>query len=583
MIFFTYPNVRKLMKKTQKFYRYASLTFVSVLLSTLILSGIKPEIAYAANSYSDASLVEKARVWVMGRAVSECINNVGFETNNKRESDINDKGQWMWSKTGFDGSTNIGEWAADNTEDKSDDSRANCATAAKKTLELMGISGVDALCKMNDLADKEIWKRENGGGDCLSGATDLDFDEDNNDKRDTQIWNRFFADWMGVSKVEDALTNGMRFLIYRENFYQECSQDHGENWGTPREWKASDNESDKVYKLKWNLNRTAGDPGGADKDWYVVSGGNGKDHTVHIDGYGMLFNDDTATCKQLAERINDHADNYLEELGKSTDEGLETGAGSGTAEGESCWSNSGPLAWLLCSVLDVIDGAISLIDTWVNNLLFIDADQYNSNGVRDGNAIMRNIALLLLVPVMMFMVIGTALNFGPFDPYTVKKALPRMFVATIFIVLSLPITQFGVEVSNIVGQGAGNLLLSAGGVPSNYSLGTILGESGSNDTFGGLLLAGGIAASSIVSIGVLLSFASVALVALLIAFVILVMRQVLLTLLIVIAPLAIIVWIFPGNDKLWGVWKGTFIAMLMMYPLISLLVASGKFVANLIG
>ena len=79
--------------------------------------------------------------------------------------------------------------------------------------------------------------------------------------------------------------------------------------------------------------------------------------------------------------------------------------------------------------------------------------------------------------------------------------------------------------------------------------------------------------------GVLGSFALVTVVALLIGYVILVIRQVLLIMLLVLSPLAILVWIFPGNDKLWTIWKTTFIAMLMMFPLIMLLIASGRFFA----
>jgi hypothetical protein len=61
------------------------------------------------------------------------------------------------------------------------------------------------------------------------------------------------------------------------------------------------------------------------------------------------------------------------------------------------------------------------------------------------------------------------------------------------------------------------------------------------------------------------------------------MREVLIVTIIVVAPLAILAWVFPGNDKIWALWKTTFIAMLMMYPLISLLIASGKFVASIAG
>ena len=181
------------------------------------------------------------------------------------------------------------------------------------------------------------------------------------------------------------------------------------------------------------------------------------------------------------------------------------------------------------------------------------------------------------------MVIGTALNFGPFDPYTVKKALPRMFIAAMFIVLSLPITQFGVELSNNVGQGLGNLIVSS--VPEDQrvnSLQDILspGEAGG---FTALTLLGvaGAAATGALTIGIAASIALITLIALLLGFVILIMRQVLLLMLIVVAPLAILAWIFPGNDKLWGIWKTSFIAMLMMYPIIAILIASGKFVAGI--
>lgn len=259
-----------------------------------------------------------------------------------------------------------------------------------------------------------------------------------------------------------------------------------------------------------------------------------------------------------------------------------TGKGGSGGSDPSCYSESGPLAWVLCAALEALDGAIGALDTAINNLLFVNEDVYSSVDIEQSWAVIRNIALLVLVPMMVFMVIGTALNFGPFDPYTVKKALPRMLFAVVFIVLSLPVTQFGVELSNTVGQGAGNLILSAS--PNKVtSLHDIVAKTGANDSTGAAIfvplvlygLGGGI------TIGIVGSFAIVTLVALLIGFVILVMRQVLILMLIVVAPLAILVWIFPGNDKLWGIWKTTFIAMLMMYPLIAVLIASGRFVAGI--
>lgn len=576
------------MKKTQIAYRYLALMFVAVFVSITAITSIKPEIAEAATDYSSISLVEKARAWVMGRAISECIassdsqedaeDGSEFENENRSESDMN-KGKWLNDGEQVTG----GEWSADIVEGDSDDAVMFCDQAAEKMLDLMGYSAKDALCEMNDLAGKEVWERERG--DCRSGTGDFDFNEGENSETDTNIWNRLFAKWMGVSKVEDALTNGMRYLIYRENFFQECSRDHGKQWNSPREWASGDTEDKYTYKLKWNLNRTDGNTAGADKDWYVVSGGNDNQKKVWIDGFKMLFQDDNATCEQLAERINDHADDYLTELQASIDDGNTDTPGGGTGNNEpTCQSEGGAAAWFLCEILEVADRFIAFLDRQISSLLFIDRDVFDNETIDTAWSTMRNLALLILVPMMMFMVIGTALNFGPFDPYTVKKALPRMFVAVILISISLPLTQFAVQVSNAAGQGLGNIILSASPNEVKY-LSDIFSDGGgaTNETLGWGVIVAGLAGFAVAGIGALLSLGLVTIAGLLIGFIVLVMRQVLLIALMVIAPLAILVWIFPGNDKLWGVWKGTFIAMLLMYPIIAVLLATGKFVAGILG
>lgn len=592
MVCFEYSNVWKLMKKTQKLYRFTTLAFASLLLGTLLFTAAKPEIAYAVNNFSELSLRKKAEVWLMGRAVAKCIAIYGFENENKSESDM-DNGKWL-----NDGNKiNAGEWAADIVEGKSDDEETHCDQSAAKTLDLMGYSAKDALCKMNDLAGHTIWEREKGS-DCASGTGDFDFNEhdDKNDEKDTWIWNRLFVDWMGVKNPEDALNEGMEYIIYTETFYQECSEDHGEGWGTPREWKSGDKEDKYTYKLNWNLNRDDGNNGGADKEWYVTSSSDDKEKWVGVGGYNLLLPKqdlDWAKCKDLASRINARADNYLADLKTAQDAGNTPNSTDSNTDGDSlsgdtdptCESEGGAMAWIFCGLGRVIDGGIGLLDGWVNDLLFIDSTRYRDDNVADAWAVMRNIALLILVPMMMFMVIGTALNFGPFDPYTVKKSLPRMMVAVIFIVLSLPITQFGVQISNAFGQGLGNIIQNAAPT-SATSMSEILNQNKTGATeagFMGLVAVGvGVAVGSI-TIMVLLSFAVTTFAALLIGFVILVMRQVLVISLMVLAPLAILSWIFPGNDKLWGIWKGTFIAMLLMYPIIAILIASGRFVAGLFG
>ena len=251
-------------------------------------------------------------------------------------------------------------------------------------------------------------------------------------------------------------------------------------------------------------------------------------------------------------------------------------------ENQTCESTGEVLAWFICPFLKIIDGGAGFLSGQIEGLLNVKSDDYNDDTLRDSWRVMRNIALILLVPMMLFMVIGTALEFGPFDAYTVKKALPRMFIAVIFIVLSLPITQFFVNVSNIIGLGLEGIVLSATGEPQSLAAQY---SAGGGFLFTTLVGAGALAgiATGAITLGIVGSLALVTFVALLIGYVVLVVRQLLILVLMMIAPLAILVWIFPGNDKLWKIWKTTFIALLMMFPLIILLITSGKVFAGVIG
>ena len=73
---------------------------------------------------------------------------------------------------------------------------------------------------------------------------------------------------------------------------------------------------------------------------------------------------------------------------------------------------------------------------------------------------------------------------------------------------------------------------------------------------------------AVVAVGlipVLLLFLVSAGLALLIGFLALAFRQMLLIAFMVIAPLAILAWIFPGNDKLWKLWWNAFSKLLLLY------------------
>lgn len=329
-----------------------------------------------------------------------------------------------------------------------------------------------------------------------------------------------------------------------------------------------------------------GNPTGGSQVPIVATKSGGMPYTqgdVKAGGFIQPPTGEVITCDETVKRLRTYAQAYQTYLnGNPGQETTQIDPAATTLDKESCESLGNPLSWILCPGLALLDGGIYLLTQGIESLLNVDESKYNNDSLVQIWQVMRNIALLILVPMMLLMVIGTALEFGPFDAYTVKKALPRMVLAVMFITLSLPITQFFINVSNVVGVGIQGLVLSASDSPSSllelYDVGEATGLTGL--VVGGAIVAGGTGA---ITLGVIASLGLVAFVTLLIGFLVLIVRELLILVLMVVAPLAILVWIFPANDKLWKIWKTTFIALLMMFPLIMLLISSGKVFAGIIG
>lgn len=250
----------------------------------------------------------------------------------------------------------------------------------------------------------------------------------------------------------------------------------------------------------------------------------------------------------------------------------------------SCENNGGSMSWILCPILEMMDGVLSWLDSAITNVLEVPEDYFARNGsVHNAWRNIRNIAFIVLVPILLVMVIGTAMGFSFIDAYTVKRAMPRFVVAVIFIALSWEITSFLLTITNDVGRGIKGLIESPFSGGAEITLASIFNPSGGNAAALGLTaVIAGTAALGAINIGVLLSFAFVAVLGLLTGFVLLSLRQMLLIMLALLAPLAILAWIFPGNDRLWKLWWGTFSKLLLMFPLVMLLISAGRAFAVII-
>lgn len=262
-----------------------------------------------------------------------------------------------------------------------------------------------------------------------------------------------------------------------------------------------------------------------------------------------------------------------------------SGGETGVTEDDSCEATGGVMAWIICPVIKLLDAGIGYLDTKIGELLEVPPGRLSTPEMQAAQKRIRNFAYIILVPIMLVMVISTALGFEFISAYTVKKALPRLVIAAIFIAVSPQITGFLIDLTNAVGKGIAGLILQPLLGTSTASLSSILnpGQGAATSAGVGIFAVGAAIVIGPAIIGMLLSYAFVTFVVLFIAFAILGIRQVLILMLALLAPLAILSWIFPGNDKLWKIWWGTFTKLLLLFPIIAILIASGKAFASMVG
>ncbi len=339
-------------------------------------------------------------------------------------------------------------------------------------------------------------------------------------------------------------------------------------------------------------------------------------------GYGLDGdggNNQTMQCKTIIEQMNSHIDAYQKALLQAKESKVENKVNlvvddASTNEPEdSCESNGGPLSWVLCPAVTMVDNTLEQIDSYVQELLTVnflgdkntddsrtslnEAKVNTQNSLKQSWVNIRNLAYIILVPIVLVMVIGTAVGSQYVDAYTVKKAFPRMVIAAIFIALSWYLCVFLINFVDVLGSGIRGIILSpfykdAGGVPGTVTLASLMtdagilsvGDGGSNavQAGGGLLIVGGAMLTGVASIGIILSTILSVAIILGIAFILLVARQIIIMALLLISPLAILSWIFPGNDKLWKFWWGAFSKLLFLFPVIMAMIAMGTAFAKIV-
>lgn len=292
------------------------------------------------------------------------------------------------------------------------------------------------------------------------------------------------------------------------------------------------------------------------------------------------------TCGEMAKAINGDdgrnnglADAYAKWLvdTKETD-GTDPGAESCSASGScpdtppSCGSFVDGIGWIVCPLLDGLAGLNDMM--WgliVGNLLNVNPLEQNGS-IYQLWGTLRSIANVLLIIAFLIIVFSQLTSAGVSN-YGVKKMLPRLMIAAIAINVSYFIVAVAVDVFNITGAGIYDILKGVAdqskSVPTwDNLIGIIVGlGAGVGIGLAGISIAGGVGAALLL----LLPAAAMAVLAFIVALVVLMLRQALVPLLAVLAPVAIVLYLFPNTESWFTKWRKTFLALLLLYPIAAFL------------
>lgn len=315
---------------------------------------------------------------------------------------------------------------------------------------------------------------------------------------------------------------------------------------------------------------------------------------------------------QDIERKRITAGNYINNSGSTSIPVITSDDGSDQllASGRGCNSQGAGYAglnWAFCAILRELSDGIETGERFIYGQLKIDRDQYEGEdcGTSDATGAcnykkawtnVRNLMTLAIVGTAILMVLATALDFGWFSNYTVKKYLARLIAGVILLIMSWAVGDFIISFANQVGAFTGSLITAPftaevpdgqGGTmiskASQVDLAYIFEQSGvvgKGTIYAGGAVGGVAAAIAIMTgaISIAPIFITVLLGALfvLVGFMFIIFRQAIVIALLVFAPLGVALWFLPGSDKAWRIYYRTFLSLVFIYPIIVAVIAFGR-------
>ncbi len=612
----TRVNPQERLNKKRRFRLFLLLT-IYTFSSLVSLPFLSNSTAFAASSPSQHSGVDgldwQVKSYIYYNAVSRCFDNAHSNTgmlSNMYSSRVlvthpfkeyslddgyissSDAQAYRWFGSNIvtnDATVTVGDYLDGSFSDSVKNGTIDCGNAsfisdAIKTT--WGLEWYDVLCNIGLVVDDTTSDslKYSSGTTCTQGiqATSANFFDVRKGSKVSDVPSNFrnYIKHFVYSDQEPSLNNAELYKYYFQSFNRICVPGISSLITTPPTADPGDFKVPYVDVSDSNNKHIISDRG------YI---GNSSGHVQYWSNDKKL---EYKSCKDLANLIGTkdgdtfvYAQAYLDLYGKSTpkqqaDANIDTGT-TGTSK-SSC--NIPGVGWIVCPIVSFLaktaDSAYKLM---ADDFLNIDVKLVDtSSGTYTAWQNMRNIANVAFVIAFMVIIFSQITSYG-IDSYGIKKMLPRLVIAALLVNLSFFVCQIAVDLSNIIGHSVGSFI--SGSMPSLEAATSSSGSSALNTE--GL-------ASKILVVGmvgvfwgpaflsVLFPLILAILLSVLVVLFMLVARQVLIVLLIVIAPLAFVAYLLPNTGKWFDKWKSMFFAMLILFPVVSIIYGASHLASNII-
>ncbi len=255
-----------------------------------------------------------------------------------------------------------------------------------------------------------------------------------------------------------------------------------------------------------------------------------------------------------------------------------------------CFNGSGALGWILCPIIRVLYVTLnSTYDNIIVPFLEVNVSAFSMDGdnsVYGGWQTFQGFANVVFAIMLLVVIFSQVTGIG-IDNLGIKRILPKLIVAAVLINLSFIICQLLVDISNIAGYSLRGLFenIPVQNGSGEVTIGQTALTTGITAAIGAMT---GVAAGATASmwapmlvIPLLLGMVGI-LISVVFMFIILGVRQAGVIILVVISPLAFVLYMLPNTKTLFQRWYKAFAGLLLVFPICGALIGGSALASKII-